>query len=123
MEDEKGQVTTGLLSGLRYAKDNRILPRGFEKANAPPEIAVHGDAADDSAFVAGSHRTRYSLDLGRAEGPFRVVAELWYQPIGFRWAQNLRLRPAVETNRFVGYYESMSSSSGMVLARDSVTVR
>lgn len=123
MRDQQGNVTTGLLSGLRYAKDNRILPRGFDKASAPPDIAVHGDAADDSAFVAGSDRTRYSVEVGRATGPFRVVAELWYQPIGFRWAQNLRLQPAAETNRFVRYYESMAASSGMVLAGDSITVR
>jgi hypothetical protein len=123
MTDEQGNVTTGLLSGQGYVKDNRIVPRGFDKANALPDIAVRGDAFVDSAFVAGSHRTRYSADIGRAEGPFRVVAELWYQPIGFRWAQNLRLRPAAETNRFVGYFESMAASSGMVLASDSITVR
>jgi hypothetical protein len=123
MEDRQGNVTTGLLSGIRYAKDNRILPRGFDKATASADIAVYGDAASDSAFVGGSNRTRYIVDAGRAEGPFRIVAELWYQPIGFRWAENLRLRPAAETNRFVGYYESMAASSGMVLASDSIMVR
>jgi hypothetical protein len=60
--------------------------------------------------------------VGR-RGPFRVDAELWYQPIGFRWAQNLRLQPAPETNRFVGYYESMASVSATVLARDSLSLR
>jgi hypothetical protein len=122
MEDRQGNVTTGLLSGIRYVKDNRILPRGFDKASVSADIAVYGAAAADSAFIAGSSRTRYVIDAGRAEGPFRVVAELWYQPIGFRWTENLRLRPAEETNRFVAYYESMSTSSGMVLARDSITV-
>lgn len=123
MRDQHGDVTTGLLSGLRYAKDNRILPRGFDKAKVAADIAVHGDAASDSAFTGGSSRTRYVIDAGRAQGPFRIMAELWYQPIGFRWAENLRLRPAAETNRFVGYYESMAASSGIVLARDSVTAR
>lgn len=51
------------------------------------------------------------------------MAALWYQPIGFRWAQNLRLQPAPETDRFVRYFESMADISGTVLARDSVTVR
>jgi len=123
MRDQQGNITTGLLSGIRYAKDNRILPRGFDKANAPPDIAVYGDAAEDPAFIAASDRTRYSVDVGRAEEPFRFVAELWYQPIGFRWAQNLRLQPAAETNRFVGYYESMAAASAMVLAGDSITIR
>jgi hypothetical protein len=123
MRDSYGAVTTGIVSGLGYAKDTRILPRGFDKGTASRDIAVVGDAASDPAFVGGSARTRYDIDVARAQGPFQIVVELWYQPIGFRWAQNLRLQPAPETNRFVSYYESMADVSGTVLARDSVTVR
>jgi hypothetical protein len=123
MVDRQGVVTTGLLSGLRYAKDNRLLPRGFDKATASPDFAVVGSAAADPGFVGGSDRVRYRLDIGNGQPPFRIDAELWYQPIGFRWAENLRLQPAVETDRFVSYYESMATSSAIVLARDSVTVR
>jgi hypothetical protein len=123
LQDVHGVVTTGLLSGVSYVKDNRILPRGFDKTTAEPDIAVLGDAARDPAFVGGSHRTRYSIDVARARGPFRISAELWYQPIGYRWAQNLRLQPAAETDRFVAYFESMSHVSAVTLARDSVTVR
>jgi hypothetical protein len=123
LQDQHGAVTTGLLSGLSYVKDNRVLPRGFDKTTADRDIAVRGDAASDPAFVGGSHRTRYRIDVTRSRGPFRVDAELWYQPIGYRWAQNLRLQPAPETDRFVAYYESMADVSGITLARDSVTVR
>jgi hypothetical protein len=123
LQDVHGIVTTGLLSGVSYAKDNRILPRGFDKTTADPDIAVLGDAARDPTFVGGSHRTRYSVDVARARGPFRISAELWYQPIGYRWAQNLRLQPAAETDRFVAYFESMSQVSALTLARDSATVR
>lgn len=122
MGDPRGQVTTGLLTATAYLKDNRLLPRGFDKGTAPADIAVRGDALGDPAFVGGSHRIRYRVDVGRAPGPYRIDAELWYQPIGFRWAQNLRLRPAPETNRFVAYFESMADVSGIVLARDSTTV-
>jgi hypothetical protein len=123
LQDQHGAVTTGLLTGLSYVKDNRVLPRGFDKTTADPDVAVRGDAASDPAFVGGSDRTRYAIDVSRARGPFRVNVELWYQPIGYRWAQNLRLRPAPETDRFVAYYESMANVSGIVLARDSATVR
>ena len=121
LRDLRGAVTTGLLSAVGYAKDNRLLPRGFDKGTASRDIAVYGDAATDPAFVAGSHRTRYRIDVARSQGPFRVDAELWYQPIGYRWAENLRLRPAPETDRFVRYFESMSRVSGTVLARDSIS--
>jgi hypothetical protein len=116
-------VTTGLLSGLRYAKDNRILPRGFDKATADADVAVAGDAASDAGFQSGVARTRYSVDVSGARGPYRVDAELWYQPIGFRWAQNLRLQPSEEGDRFLRYYDAMGDVSAIVLARDSATIR
>ena len=47
-------------------------------------------------------------------------AELWFQPIGFRWAQNLKGYDAFETQRFVRYYDAMAASSGLVLARDTI---
>jgi hypothetical protein len=49
-----------------------------------------------------------------------VEAELRYQPIGFRWAENLRKYDALEPRRFVQYFESMSSPSSEVLARAGV---
>ncbi|MEA2763756.1 MAG: hypothetical protein QOK07_160, partial [Gemmatimonadaceae bacterium] len=45
MRDSYGAVTTGIVSGLGYAKDTRILPRGFDKTTASKDIAVVGDAA------------------------------------------------------------------------------
>jgi hypothetical protein len=122
MGDAGGAVTTGLLQGVRFLKDNRLLPRGFDKGTAKPEIAVRGDAAADPDFVAACDRVRYSVDVGGRQGPFRVDVELRYQPIAYRWAQNLRGYTGVEPARFVRYYESMSSSSSEVLARSSVVI-
>ena len=85
MVDYRGEVTTGLVYGVEFVKDNRVLPRGFEKATAGPDIAVQGDAADDPDFRAPGDRVRYDVDVGDAPGPFRVRARLLYQPIGFRW--------------------------------------
>jgi hypothetical protein len=34
MVDSAGKPTTGLLNALRYEKDNRMLPKGFNKATA-----------------------------------------------------------------------------------------
>jgi hypothetical protein len=121
MVDQAGALTTGLLSAVRYVKDNRLLPHGFDKATADPDIAVHGSAATDPDFTAGGDRIRYAVPLGGAEGPFQVEAELQYQPISYRWASNLRPYKAAEPERFVKYYDSMSSSSAVTLARASAT--
>jgi len=121
--DPKGAVTTGLLTGVRYVKDNRLLPRGFDKTTAEWHVAVHGGASEDADFTGGKDVVRYVVDVGGAEGPFQVQAELLYQPIGYRWAQNIRQRKAFETDRFVGYYEAMAQASWTVLARGAATVR
>jgi hypothetical protein len=115
--DSEGRVTTGLLAATGYLKDNRLLPKGFDKASAPAEIAVMGQAATDNGFRGGGHRIRYSVEIGQTDGPFRVEAELEYQPIGYRWAHNLDPYDTVETHRFSGYFASMSGESAVVLAR------
>jgi hypothetical protein len=122
MVDQQGAVTTGLLHGFRYVKDNRILPRGFDKATADKDIAVHGEAAADPDFVGGGDRVRYVVSVGQAQGPFEVQAELRYQSIGYRWAQNSR-RDTPEGARFIRYYEGMAQVSSAVLAKAAATVR
>jgi len=122
MVDRGDAVTTGLLRGVRYVKDNRLLPRGFDKATAEPDVAVHGDAATDASFTAGSDRVRYRIELAGARGPLTVSAELLYQSIGYRWAENLRAYDAAETRRFVGYYQSAAAGSALALARATAVV-
>lgn len=116
MAGSDGAVTTGLLTGVRYLKDNRLLPAGFDKARATPDVAVHGAASADADFRDGGDRVRYAVPVSGA-GPFSIAVELWFQPIAFRWADNLRAYDAFETRRFVRYYESMAAVSGLVVAR------
>ena len=123
MVDPAGRVTTGLLSGARYVKDNRLLPRGMNKATATADVAVHGAAATDTDFGDGRDRVTYRVALENAQGPLTVTAELWYQPIGYRWAVNFRNYDAPEPKRFIGYWDSMANESGIVLAKGSAAVR
>jgi hypothetical protein len=123
MLDNAGSVTTGLLAAVRYVKDNRLLPHGFDKGTADKDIAVIGDAANDADFTDKGDKVRYALPLGTAQGPFRVEAELWYQPIGYRWANNLKKYDAFEPRRFNGYFDSMASSSAVILVRTASEAR
>jgi hypothetical protein len=117
LKDSAGHVTTGLLSAVGYLKDNRLLPSGFKKETAEADIAVVGDAVEDPNFTDAGSVVQYSVSTGGAQGPFHVEAELWYQPIGFRWAHNLGPYKAAEPQRFVGYYESMSTATALLLTR------
>jgi hypothetical protein len=117
LKDHMGKVTTGLLTAIGYLKDNRLLPHGFDKNTADKDIAVHGAAEQDADFCDASDRIRYSAALGSGQGPFEVEVELWYQPIGYRWANNLKPYNAAEPHRFTGYYDSMAADTAIVVAR------
>ena len=121
LKDSDGKVTTGLLHAVGYLKDNRLLPHGFDKATAEPDIAVTGGAAADPAFNDQGSTVRYIVSTGGAAGPFKVEAELWYQPIGYRWAHNLAPYKASEPQRMVRYYEEAAGKSAVILARAEAT--
>jgi hypothetical protein len=123
MVDSGGRVTTGLLSGVKYVKDNRLLPKGMTIASAAGDVAVHGPAAEDADFGDGRDRVRYRVPISGVTGPLTASVELWYQPIGYRWAVTLRGYDAPEPRRFVGFWDSMAGESAMVLSRASATVK
>ena len=124
MADASGNITTGLLSAVRYVKDNRLLPEGFSKATADADVAVRGDALADPDFVGGRDQVTYSIDVGSDPGPYDLRVEMRFQPISFRWAQNLqRHGKAGEIARFTSYYNAMARASSTVLTETSATVR
>ncbi len=107
MGDLKGAVTTSLLSAAMYLKDNRVLPAGFDKATADPDIAVAGAARDDKSFEAGQDELIFRVPIAGVTGPFAVNAALWYQSIGHRWAMNLASVPGEEPRRVMRMYRAM----------------
>ena len=111
-----GAPTTGLLQATQYLKDNRLLPRGFDKQTAAAEIAVFGGAAADPDFTGDGDRVRYRIAAAEAAV---VNVELRYQPISYRWAQNLAPYQAVEPKKFVDYYNTVAPASSVVIARAS----
>jgi hypothetical protein len=113
--DLKNVPTTGLLTATQYLKDNRLLPRGFDKSTADKEVGVYGEAAGDMDFAGGGDRVRYVVDVPPG-GPFTVDAELRYQSIGYRWAHNLEPYTAPEPKRFLGYFTAMAQDSSVIVA-------
>jgi len=121
LKDSEGYVTTGLLNAVGYLKDNRLLPSGFNKISAAKDIEVVGDAAQDPNFSDKGSLVRYSVAADPSLGPFHIEAELWYEPIGFRWAHNLGAYQAEEPQRLVTYYNSLASDAAVVLAKAEAT--
>ena len=123
MGDPNDVPTTGLLTATHYLKDNRLLPRGFDKATADKDIGVYGAAMQDSDFSGGGDVVHYAVPVPAGGGPFVVSVELLYQPIGYRWAHNLEKYDAPEPKRFLNYFNAMSSSSWVLVAKASITQR
>jgi hypothetical protein len=119
----ENKVTTVLLSAVRYIKDNRLPPKGFDKGTAQDDIAVQGAAFEDSDFTGGGDTVLYRISVEGREGPFTIEAALWYQPIAYRWAHNLQQQTAEKIDRFLSYYNNFSRLSGIVLARDQIEVK
>ncbi|MBN1287874.1 MAG: hypothetical protein JXB47_20920 [Anaerolineae bacterium] len=124
MRDVNGDVTSVLLRGAGYLKDNRLLPRGFNHA-ATADIAVIGRAIEDANFMAGGgDKVTYRVDLGDAKGPFTVKVDLLFQTIGYRWAVNLGRHSADEAPEvadFLRYYTE-TPNLPVVVASASVVV-
>ncbi|MCQ8104277.1 thrombospondin type 3 repeat-containing protein [Methylomonas sp. SURF-2] len=88
MGNNLGEVTYTLLRGKEYLKDNRILPKGFDKLNAPSDIQVVGEALSDADFVGGSDEIRYRIET-LPPGNYSVTAELVYQTLAHGFARDL----------------------------------
>ncbi len=108
--DPDGKVTTTLLRAQSYLKDNRLLPYGFDKAAAPIEIAVLGEALQDEDFLAGGDRIRYQVQLGNGTAPYNVEVELLYQTIGYRWAEKFRQQDNPQGRDFYHYTVAIANA-------------
>ncbi|HUX06780.1 MAG TPA: hypothetical protein VMX35_05645 [Acidobacteriota bacterium] len=114
MENSDGAVTYTLLRGAGYAKDNRLLPAGFDKAKAGDEIAVHGNAENDGDFTGGSDTLTYRVDVSGHSGPFDITANLLYQSVSYRFVKDLRSDRTAEIKAFTSYYDKRDNSSTLV---------
>lgn len=110
MADEDGDPTYRLLRASSYAKDNRLLPRGWTPAaaNADQTAPVLGGADPD--FVGGSDTVEYRVVAPAAEGPYEVEVSLGYQTIGTRFAAELFELDAPEIRAFERMWDASERS-------------
>jgi hypothetical protein len=123
MTNSDGEVTYTLMRAANYVKDNRLLPSGADKANLPAEVAVYGEAFEDPNFIGGGDMITYQIDVSSAQGPFTFSAELLYEPLSYRFVQDLLLDETAEIEIFAGYYGEMNKSPLLVAAIQPVVVK
>ncbi len=115
MQNSQGNVTYTLLRGAAYAKDNRILPLGFDKATASGDIRVVGAALNDSDFVGGSDTIIYRVS-GLPENSYSVDAELLYQSVSYAFAQDLSTDNSAESEAFETMFNASSMKTSQIAA-------
>lgn len=108
LQDSNGELTTTLLHGASYSKDNRVLPEGLDRSTADTNIAVIGNAVDDGNFNAGSDIVTYRITLpAQYSMPIKVHVSLMFQSISYRWALNLIEGSTPGADVFGGYYTTI----------------
>ena len=115
-------MTYTLLRAATYLKDNRLLPGGADKAKLPPEIAVKGEAAGDVNFVGGGDQITYRVDVASAQGPFTVQAELLYQPLAYRFVQDMLADSGESGQAFGGYFAAADHTPDRVATVEPMQV-
>lgn len=101
MADVNSDPTFTILFANGYAKDNRLLPKGYVEH---PETKVYGEATNDSNFVGGSDVITYRVnDL--PDGNYTVTAKLMFQMLGKPFMNDLFVDTTPAVIRFKNLYD------------------
>ena len=115
------EVTYTLLRADSYTKDNRLLPAGFDKDTAGPDIAVHGVPSSDDNFRGGSDQVVYEIGIAGLTGNLHVTAELLYQTLSHPFVTDLKVNPTQLVDRFMGMYDPAANKEEVLaVATDTV---
>ena len=89
MADTDGKHTYTFMNAASYLKDNRILPKGFNKNNVPPTIQTFGAAQNDDDFVGGSDTVEYEVSSLNSDDQYTITVTLKYQTASYGFMQDL----------------------------------
>jgi len=110
-------VTYTLLRAAAFAKDNRLLPRGFNKSAVPAEIGVYGRAVSDDNFIGGSDQVAYRVNTAGYKGPFTVTARLLFTAVSYPFVKDLQNDQELSAvRRFMQFYNYADKSPQEIIA-------
>lgn len=121
MANNLGKVTYTLLRAMSYKKDNRILPRGFDKTTASSDIAVAGNAYTDDNFIGGSDTVTYKIS-GLETGTYSFEIELLYQTASFAFIQDLYSDTSDEVSAFKSMYDASNMKTSKIASASTISL-
>src|SRR5690606_28565578 len=118
MADKTGAPAFRLLRGRSFAKDNRLLPAGWDPGHPDAARTAPAGVGDDPDFLAAGDTTRYRVHAPAAGGPYTVAVELLYQPLAPRFAAELFAIDAPEVRAFEALYDAADHAPEHVAAAE-----
>lgn len=88
MADTNGKHTYTFMNAASYLKDNRILPKGFDKNSVPDTVQAYGKAVADEDFIGGSDTVEYEVS-GLQDSAYTISVTLKYQTASYGFMQDL----------------------------------
>lgn len=107
--DTDGHVTHALLRAVRWARDDRILPRGWSASHPDARWTTPVGVEGDGDFTAGSDGVTYAIALG-GRTVARVEVELLFQTVTPAAVEDLAPANTPATRRFVAMTRAMPPS-------------
>lgn len=125
MLDTDGNVTQTLLRAYSYAKDNRLLPMGFDKhASGIEDFGVYGDAFSDDNFIGGQDLITYKIDVSDHKAPYSLKTELLFQAVSYPFINDFNADD-VKDEELVGIFMKQyakEDKTPVVVAMDEILV-
>ncbi len=122
LADASGRPTWRLLRGAGYAKDDRLLPRGWRPDHPDAATTAPVGIEGDRDFVGGEDVVRYDLPAP-GTGPLTVEVDLLYQTLNARFAAELFALDAPEIARFRAMYDALPAADRAPVSTARATVR
>lgn len=120
MADKTGAPAFRLLRARSFAKDNRLLPAGWDPGHPDADRTSPAGLGADPDFIAAGDTTRYVVTAPAAGGPYKVSVELLYQPLAPRFAAELFAVDTPEVRAFEALYQAAEHPAEHVAAAELV---
>ncbi len=104
MGDAESKPTFTLMRGATYAKDNRLLPQGWQAEHADGPATKPFGIDGDTDFVGGSDTVLFQVPVNDGAS-YTVSAKLWFQVIAPRHAAELFQFQTPEVETFKALFE------------------
>jgi len=104
--DPDGAPTMLLTKMVKKAKDNRLLPRGWQPDGPHAADTAPVGTEGDADFIGGSDTVTFRVPLADDARGVRVVARLHYQTVPPAWVDALRTVDADAARAFVQMYDA-----------------